>query len=256
MMGDCHSFDPGSNPGTGAIFLNFLISISFYYSQHFLISMRRSIKISYLIILLVTISVIHFDLDATAALPVVEANDLISLGYRLTVSAETVLVYTMENPFKGQVTTDVVRPPGLYFEVIGMELGEVRSLIVSPEDGFSEFDPDYGEYAGYALYYDDLTIFEINGVHITEVNTNGGLRPGSFGFYFLRVVLGLIGVTAFVFLIYGGYKLYPRILGKRCAACKTLAVGTCRKCGKTFCERCYSNGCPYCRSRTMIRFKT
>ncbi|NPD89345.1 MAG: hypothetical protein HGN29_11520 [Asgard group archaeon] len=217
--------------------------------------MRKSIKISYFFIFIFTISCIQVSLNNSAALPVVKKNDLISLGYRLTVSAVQVEVFTEEAPFKGQVAIDVIKPIGLYNEIIGMKLGEVRNLIVAKEDGFSEYDPKYGIYANLTLYYDDLTIFEINGVHITEIE-NGGLTPGSFGFYFLRVVLGLLGATAFIFLIYGGYKFYPRIFGKRCTVCKTLAVGTCRKCGRVFCERCYSNGCPYCKSRTMIRFKT
>ena len=217
--------------------------------------MRKYLKISYFFIIILAISIIHISLNSSAALPVVEEDDLVSIGYRLTVSAVLVEVYTEQNPFKGQVAFDVIRPIGLFNEVIGMKLGEVRNLIVAPVDGFSEYDPQYGAYAGLTLYYDDLTIFEINGVHITEFE-NGGLTPGSFGFYFLRVVLGLLGATASVFLIYGGYKLYPRVFGKRCAVCRTLAVGTCRKCGRIFCERCYSNGCPYCKSRTMIRFKT
>ncbi|MCG3219982.1 MAG: FKBP-type peptidyl-prolyl cis-trans isomerase, partial [Candidatus Heimdallarchaeota archaeon] len=132
-------------------------------------------------------------MNSSAALPVVKENDLISIGYRLTVSAALVEVYTKQSPFKGQVAIDIIRPIGLYNEVIGMKLGEVRNLIVAPEDGFSEYDPEYGAYAGLTLYYDDLTIFEVNGVHITDVE-NGGLTPGSFGFYFLRVVLGLLGV--------------------------------------------------------------
>ena len=217
--------------------------------------MRKYRQISCFFIVILAISIIHISLNSSAALPVVKENDLVAIGYRLTISAVLVEVYTVQTPFKGQVALDIIRPIGLFNEVIGMKLGEVKNLIVAPEDGFSEFDSEYSAYAGLTLYYDDLTIFEINGVHITEVE-NGGITPGSFGFYFLRVVLGLLGGTAFVFLIYGGYKLYPRVFGKRCAVCKTLAVGTCRKCGKVFCERCYSNGCPYCKSRTMIRFKT
>jgi hypothetical protein len=217
--------------------------------------MRKYLKISCILTIILVVSIIHLSFDSSAALPKVEENDLISIGYRLTVSAVVVEVYTETNPFKGQVATDVIRPIGLYNGIIGMELGEVRALIVAAADGFSEYDPEYGAYAGFTLYYDDLTIFEINGVHITDVE-NGGLRPGSFGFYFLRIVLSIVGVAAFVFLVYGGYKLYPKVLGKRCVVCKTLAVGTCRKCGRVFCERCYSNGCPYCKSRTMIRFKS
>jgi hypothetical protein len=216
--------------------------------------MRKIIKLSFFLIALLGLSTAYFSINSSAALPVVEANDLVSIGYRLTASATLVEVYTEEAPFKGQVAVDVIRPIGLYNGIIGMELGELKDLIVSPEDGFSEFDPEYGVYAGLTLYYDGLIIYEINGVHITDIE-NGGLRPGTFGFYFLRVMLSIVGVTAFVFMVYGGYKLYPRIFGKRCAVCKTLAVGTCRKCGRVFCERCYSNGCPYCKSRTMIRFK-
>jgi len=217
--------------------------------------MRKTFRLLYFLIFFLGLTIVNLSINNSAALPVVETNDLISIGYRLTASATLVEVYTEEEPLKGRVVEDVFKPIGLYNGILGMELGELKDLIVPPDEGFSEYDPQYGAYAGLTLYYSGLIIYEINGFHVTEIG-NGGLRPGSFGFYFLRVVLGIVGATAFVFMIYGGYKFYPRIFGKRCAVCKTLAIGTCKNCGRVFCERCYSNGCPYCKSRTLIRFKS
>jgi hypothetical protein len=190
------------------------------------------------------------------AAPVVEHNDFVAYGYRLIARTEIVEIKDVDNPVKIQINTETANPPGIYDKLIGMELGEIKDVIIPPELGFSFSDPTYGSYANVTLYFYDLTVFEINGVHITDLPTNGGITPGSFGYYFLRVVLGLIGAAAIVLLVYGGYKYYPRLFGKRCATCKQIAVGTCKKCGRVFCERCYSNGCPYCKSRTMLRFKS
>ena len=79
--------------------------------------MRQSFRILFLLTTLFAIFVFHNGVGSYAALPVVGENDLISIGYRLTVQAELILEYTEEDPFKGQVAFDVIRPIGLYNEI-------------------------------------------------------------------------------------------------------------------------------------------
>ena len=68
----------------------------------------------------------------------------------------------------------------------------------------------------------------------------------------LAVLLGLGGVVA---ISYYAYRYSPKIFGKRCSTCKKLAIGSCKNCGKKYCERCFSNGCPSCKGRSLVRFK-
>ncbi len=209
----------------------------------------------FLVILLSLVVVQYVPFDSFAATPVVEDGDMLSFSYTLKVEAETVETYTEANPRKTRIIGATFTPPGLFNALLGMPLGSSTKVDVPPEDGFLPTDSQYPHLAGKTLYYTNLKILEINFEHYTDLPTNGA-EPGSFGYYAIRVGLGLVGAAAFVGLVYGGYRLYPKVFGKRCEVCKTLAIGTCTKCGRKFCERCYSNGCPYCKARTMKRFKS
>ncbi len=209
----------------------------------------------FLVILLSLVVVQYVSSDSFAAIPVVEDGDMLAFGYTLTADAEIVETYTEEIPHRIFIRVGTFTPPGLYNALLGMALGSNKDVVVPPEEGFLPTDPDHADLAGLTLYYNNLKVFEINGIYYTDLSTNG-TEPGSFGYYAIRVGLGLVGAAAFVGLVYGGYRLYPKVFGKRCAICKTLAIGTCTKCGRKFCERCYSNGCPYCKARTLIRFKS
>ena len=209
----------------------------------------------FLVILISLVVVQYIPSNSSAATPVVEDGDILSFGYILTANAGTVETYTEANPRKTRVLESDFTPPGLFNALLGMPLGSNKDVAVPPEDGFLPTDTQHPELAGLTLYYTNLKVFEINGVSYTDLPTNG-TEPGSFGYYAIRVGLGLVGAAAFVGLVYGGYRLYPKVFGKKCAICKTLAVGSCTKCGRKFCERCYSNGCPYCKARTLRRFKS
>lgn len=193
--------------------------------------------------------------DSLAAIPVVEDGDLLSLSYTLTADANVIETFTEANPRRIRILGASFTPPGLFNALLGMSLGSNKDVVVPPEEGFLPTDIDYAYLTGLTLYYKGLKVLEINGIYYTDLPTSG-TEPGSFGYYAIRVGLGLVGAAAFIGLVYGGYRLYPKIFGKRCAICKTLAIGTCTKCGRRFCERCYSNGCPYCKARTLIRFKS
>ncbi len=217
--------------------------------------MRRSIIILSILIALLTMSLSFSSIRLSkAAIPVVEPGDLIGYSYRLIASGSLIEVKSEDNPEKVILTT-TISPPGLYDELVDMKLGEVKDTVIPPEKGFSISDPTYGYLFNTTLYFNDLKVVMLNNIYYTELPTNGFL-PGSFGYYFIRVGGGLLVAAAVLFLVYGGYKLYPRILGKKCTVCKALAIGTCKKCSKIFCEKCYSNGCPFCKSRTLLRFKS
>jgi len=216
--------------------------------------MKRNL-VSLLIVLPIVITLVGIPIiESSAALPVVKDQDLLAYGYTLVANSTTIEVKTESNPEKKQILLGFTQPEGLYLELIGMELGQVKNAIITPDLGFLPADPDYGHLAGLTLYYNNLKVYEINGYHITDIPTNGP-EPGSFGYIFLRIVIALVSVAGAGLLVYGGYRFYPRLFGKKCAVCKGIAIGTCKKCGEVFCNRCYSSGCPDCKSRTLIRFK-
>ncbi|MHA1687021.1 MAG: FKBP-type peptidyl-prolyl cis-trans isomerase [Candidatus Heimdallarchaeaceae archaeon] len=189
-----------------------------------------------------------------AALPTVKDGDIVSFGYTLVVDGQTIEVHNTNNPVKKLFSSDNIRPPGLYKALKGMELNERKDVVVPPEDGFTDEDWQYTDLIGKTLYYYDLQVYAINGKEITDFKT-GAFSPDTFGYYFLRISLGILGAAAAIFFGYLVYKYYQRIFGKKCVICKKLAVGRCMKCGRTYCESCYSNGCPYCKSRKLVRFK-
>ena len=216
--------------------------------------MRRSIIVLSIVIALLTVNISSSIKLSNAAIPVVEPGDLVGYSYRLIANGSLIEVKTEDEPEKRRLMPDI-SPPGLFDELVGMKLGEIKDAVIPPEEGFAISDPIYGYLYNITLYFNDLKVIILNNVHYTDINTNG-FNPGTFGYYFIRVGGGILGAAAAVFLVYGGYKLYPRILGKKCIACKKLAIGTCKKCGNIFCETCYSNGCPNCNSRTLLRFKS
>ena len=218
--------------------------------------MRRS---TIILSVLITLLAINLSFSSSlkiskAAIPVAKPGDLIGYSYRL-VAIGTLIEAKSEDAPKKEFLNPTIVPSGLYDELVDMKLGETKDVVLPPEEGFPISDPTYGYLYNTTLYYNDLKVVMLNNVYYTDLKTNGFI-PGSFGYYFIRIGGGLLGAAAVVFLIYGGYKLYPRILGKKCVICKTLAIGTCKKCGENFCERCYSNGCPNCKSRTLLRFKS
>jgi len=209
----------------------------------------------FLVIFLSLVVVQYVPSDSLAAIPVVEDGDMLSFSYTLTANASIVETYTEANPRRTRVIGETFTPPGLFNALLGMPLGSNKDVVVAPEDGFLPTDLKYAYLTGFTLYYTNLKVLEINLEHYTDLPINGA-EPGSFGYYAIRVSLGIVGAAAFVGLVYGSYRLYPKVFGKRCVVCKILAIGTCTKCGRKFCERCYSNGCPYCKARTMKRFKS
>jgi len=216
--------------------------------------MRRSFIVLSILVALLTVSFSSSIRLSNAAIPVVKLGDLVGYSYRLIANGSLIEVKTEDDPEKRRIMPDI-SPPGLVDELVGMKLGETKDAVIPPEKGFEITDLTYGYLFNITLYYNNLKVVILNNVHYTDINTNGFI-PGSFGYYFIRVVGGLLGAAAGIFLVYGGYKLYPRIFGKKCLVCKKLAIGTCKKCGNTFCETCYSNGCPSCKSRTLLRFKS
>lgn len=216
--------------------------------------MRKSIIILSIVIVLLTVNLSSsVSRLSTAATPTVQPGDLVGYSYRLVANGSLVEVKTEDDPEKRRLAPDI-SPPGLFDELLGMKLGGIKDAVIPPEKGFAITDFEYGHLFNLTLYFNDLKVVILNNIHYTDINT--GFNPGTFGYYFIRIGGGILGAAVVVFLVYGGYKIYPKVLGKKCVACKKIAIGTCKKCGRTFCENCYSNGCPFCKSRTLLRFKT
>ncbi len=216
--------------------------------------MKRNLVSLFIILPIVTTLVGIPIIESYAALPVVKDQDVLAYGYTLVANLSTVDVFTEEDPVRKQVLLGYTQPEGLYHALIGMMLGQTKDVTVTPDQGYLPGDPDYGHLAGLTLYFTGLKVYEINGYHITDVPTNGP-PPGSFGYIFIRIVIALVSIAGAGLLGYGVYRFYPRVFGKKCAVCKKVAIGSCKKCGALYCDTCYSNGCPACKSRTLIRFK-
>ncbi len=183
----------------------------------------------------------------------IEDGDYIDYGYQMLVDSAIVETRTEANPFQIVIMEDNCVPPGLYIHLIGMNNGEIKTnIIIPPEEGFLPSDPTYGAYSGKAVTFNNLQIYKINGYHYTELPTQP--EPRSFVFWILTIGGTILGLAAAVLLIYGGYRYYPKLFGKRCLTCKRSAAGYCKNCGKSFCNTCYSNGCPNCKGRSLIRF--
>lgn len=216
---------------------------------------RNSVVLLIFISTILLVSTISIE-PVRAAKVYVEEGDLISYGYRLVVNTLTYEERDEDDPVKLWFREVTFTPPGLYDDLLGMELGSVKSnIIVYPEEGYTVDDGSYAVIANQTLYYYDIKIYEVGGLFYTDYLNNGG-SSNTFGKIFLNILYAIIGVGAVGLISFGIYKYYPRIFGKRCVTCKNLAIGACKKCGKSFCENCYVNGCPYCKSRTLLRFKS
>jgi hypothetical protein len=216
---------------------------------------KNNVLLYFLVFSILSVSFIYI-LPCSAAIPVVKDGDLISYGYKMYAMGTLQSTRDESNPVQIRIrkindTYNSINPPGLYDVLIGMKLGQIKTnVIIPPDEGFASDDPTFGFLHGYTLTFNNLRVFEINGIYYTETT------PGSNGpFPWLPVVLGILGFAGIVFLSYGIYKFSPKIFGKRCSICKKRAVGKCKNCGAIFCVQCFSNGCPNCKSRSLIRFK-
>ncbi len=184
----------------------------------------------------------------------VHDGDFVYFGYQLIVNSLTIETKTESDPVQVNFAPETLNPPGLYDALKGMKNGQIKSTVtIYPgEDGFSPSDPVYGAYAESILTYKNLQVYNINGFPYTDVYPEG---VGSFGRTLLIVVGVILGIGGVVGISYVIYRFSPKIFGKRCLKCKTLAIGSCKNCGANFCEKCFSNGCTSCKGRSLIRFK-
>jgi FKBP-type peptidyl-prolyl cis-trans isomerase SlyD len=71
----------------------------------------------------------------------VENGLVVSMEYTLTVDGEVLDSSTDAGPLQFLVGFDNI-VPGLEREMVGMEIGESKDVLVLPEDGYGEFDAD------------------------------------------------------------------------------------------------------------------
>ncbi len=213
---------------------------------------RYTLLMMFVIPMVVTLTVSYSN-PCYADKYVLERGDFVDFGFQLWVSGILQETVTEANAISINFTPETCRPPGLYDPLLGMKNGETKAQVtVSAAEGFPSDDPDFGGWAGEELVFKNLKIYEINGFPYTDVYPNTGSDFGRTLLIILGVVLGLGGVIGISYVL---YRFSPRIFGKRCLTCKSLAVGKCTKCGKSFCEKCFSNGCPSCKGRSLIRKK-
>ncbi len=166
----------------------------------------------------------------------IEYDDVIDVTCDIYMDSELVGEFTELAPFRFQVNEYIVNRI-LVDAVIGLKVGETKSYIT--------WLIDYQNGTITTVEYFDTTIYRI----IVDSTPE---KPIGRGVIIALSVIGGLGAAAgFGYL---AYKARKTVFAKKCVICKIVAVGTCKKCGRTFCERCYSNGCPYCKSRTMLKF--
>lgn len=168
----------------------------------------------------------------------VEYDDIIDVTCEIYKDEELVGDFTEAAPFRFQVNEHLVNRI-LVDAVVGLKVGETKPYIT--------WIIDYRNGTITTVEYYDTTIYRI-------VEDSTPDKPVGKGFIITISVIG--GLAVAVGLVYLSYKARTTFLAKKCAICKAVAVGNCKKCGRTFCERCYSNGCPYCKSRTLLKFKS
>ncbi|MCE7741355.1 MAG: hypothetical protein GOP50_02755 [Candidatus Heimdallarchaeota archaeon] len=213
---------------------------------------RHALLLMIIVPIIVTLTV-NYSSPCYADKYILEQGDFVDYGYQLFVNTLQVETITEANAISINFAPEIVNPPGLFGALLGMKNGATKNnVIIPPEDGFDVTDPVYGIYAGETLVYQNLQIYEINHFHYTEVYTDGTSDFGTTLLIILGVVLGVGGVIGISYVV---YRYGPKIFGKRCLTCKTLAVGKCKNCGESFCEKCFSNGCPSCKGRSLIRTK-
>jgi hypothetical protein len=207
-----------------------------------------------LIVPLVVLTAINYSTPCYADKEYLARGDFVHFGFQLYWQEVLQDTRTELNPVEINFTPETTSPPGLYDVLLGMKNGAIKELvIITPADGgYESSDPDYGYLEGEVVEFRNLQIYEINGFYYTDVFPPGG---GNFGRTLLIIVGVVLGLGAVVGSAYVIYRFSPKIFGKRCLTCKSLAVGKCRNCGKSFCEKCFSNGCPSCKGRSLIRSK-
>jgi hypothetical protein len=215
--------------------------------------MKRHALLLILIIPLVVTLAVGYSEPCSADKYVLQRGDFVTFGFQLWVGGFLQETITESNAIEINFTPETCRPPGLYDDLLGMKNGEIKNQVsVSAAEGFPPDDPDFGVWSGEDLLFKNLQIYEINFFPYTDVYT-GGVTP--FGRTMIIIVGVVLGLGAVVGISYVIYRYSPKIFGKRCLTCKSLAIGKCRNCGKHFCEKCFSNGCPSCKGRSLIRTK-
>ena len=187
------------------------------------------------IVLLLNVSILTTT-QAYSDIHGVEYDDIIDVSCEIYKDEELVSDFTEAAPFRFQVNEHLVNRI-LVDAVIGMKVGDTKPYIT--------WIIDYENGTITTVEYYDTTI-----IRIVEDSTSE--KPVGKGFIITFSVIGGLGGVAG--LVYLSYIIRTKFLAKKCAVCKTIAVGNCKKCGRSFCERCYSNGCPYCKSRTLLKF--
>jgi len=187
------------------------------------------------IALLFTISILETT-HAYSDIHGIEYDDIIDVSCEIYMDAELVNEFTEDAPFRFQVNENLVNQI-LVDAVIGLKVGDTKPYIT--------WIIDYENGTIRTVEYYDTTI-----IRIVEDSTPE--RPVGKGFIITFSIIGGLGVVAG--LVYLSYIVRTKFLAKKCVVCKAIAVGNCKKCGRSFCERCYSNGCPYCKSRTLLKF--
>ncbi len=189
------------------------------------------------ITILLTISILTTT-QAYSDIHGIEYDDIIDITCEIYKDSELVGEFTEAGPFRFQVNEHLVNKI-LVDAVIGLKVGDTKSYIT--------WIIDYQNGTTTKVEYFDTIIFRI-------VEDSTPERPIGKGVIITFSVIG--GLGAVVGLGYLSYKVRTTFLAKKCVVCKIIAVGNCKKCGRSFCERCYSNGCPYCKSRTLLKFKS
>ncbi|MCY3413272.1 MAG: FKBP-type peptidyl-prolyl cis-trans isomerase [Candidatus Heimdallarchaeota archaeon] len=177
----------------------------------------------------------------------IQTNDVVRLDYVLSYDGQ---VQQEADDFETKVN-DQVLIPGFYKGLLGMKIGEEKTLVIPPEDGYDE-----GDLVGKTLTFDIYieTILE-------NVNDDGGDDEESGLTKFFRWTGIILTVVAGGFALYLFFGFSKTANTKNCVHCESIgrgkvkSEGVCKSCGTPYCRNSFAKGCMNCKGNTFVPHK-
>ncbi|MHA2502372.1 MAG: FKBP-type peptidyl-prolyl cis-trans isomerase [Candidatus Kariarchaeaceae archaeon] len=137
---------------------------------------------------------------------------------------------------------------GFYEGMLGMKIGERKTIVVPPSKGYST-----GDLAGQTLNFEVFLDAILQGARDCD---DGGEGTG-FGSTLGKIFTWIAGIGVVAFVGYSLYLITQKQTTADCVHCKTegrdrLSDGKCGKCGNHYCRQSFSRGCPNCKSNTFV----
>jgi len=176
----------------------------------------------------------------------IEDGDKVNMDYKGTIQS-TGEVFDQRNGAEFTIASGQLIE-GFYQGVIGMKVGESKTIVVPPSQGYQS-----GKLAGKTLVFDVYINKIVTGSHPCTTTSSGS----GFGNTLFNIIKWLAGFAVAGFIGVTLYFTLQKSTTPDCEHCKTenrsrLSEGKCGKCGKYYCRQSFSRGCPNCKSNTFV----